>query len=426
MYKIQNILGILFIFLLFIPFACADAKVLWKKEVNSNINIRGIDYINMRNKGFEVLVSNPAIINILFDGSLESIKNIQTPSSDGMIYDFTKITDNNFLFASVSTDYVRYMTYTSSLRLIKMNETGVHEWEKVFTYDVNDIYPWHLIETKDNGFLVSGELDEWSNDRLYSFVLKTNKDGEIQWEDIYDDGIYSFIDTIFETSEGDYIIAGGYSTDGDDSNKWIKKLDTEGKEVWMTQDGELDIMNIHDIEQANDQGIIIVARTISNFENPYSAVIKLDYGGNLEWIKKHDLKLYPSIKPLIDGNYVITSEGVSLIKINSTGDIIWKKNISTHGSDTEAYVEVIENNNLLFTKNDYFVFSKTEILKNKTYKSYKDGKVEERILPLVDSRHLWVTKIREIEFKPSFYIFISLLIIISITITYLLLLHKKK
>ena len=122
---------------------------------------------------------------------------------------------------------------------------------------------------------------------------------EIEWQKSLGGSGVDFALSIQQTSDGGYIVAGySESTDGDITGNhgsydfWIVKLDPAGDLLWQKSLGGLGIDLAESIQQTSDGGYIVAGRSESNDDdvtgNHGSAdfwIVKLDSDGDLIWQK---------------------------------------------------------------------------------------------------------------------------------------------
>ncbi len=223
-----------------------------------------------------------------------------------------------------------------------------------------------------------GERDIW--------IIKLDSSGNIQWQKALGGSDDDWANGIQQTSDGGYIVAGGtYSNDGDVSgsgyhgkgDSWIVKLDSSGNIQWQKALGGSDDDWANSIQQTSDEGYIVAGWTASNdgdvsgwhegydsHDYPYSDcwVVKLDKDGNIEWKKALGGSggdgAY-SIQQTSDGGYIVAGWTASndgdvsgwheghneyniaysdywVVKLDSSGNIEWQKALGGSGWD-EAY-----------------------------------------------------------------------------------------
>lgn len=129
--------------------------------------------------------------------------------------------------------------------IIKMDANGELEWQRLFGGSAIDIAK-SVITTSDGGYIVAGYTE--SNDfdvvgnhgREDCWIIKLDSQGSIEWKKCYGGTQDDYCDTIIQTSDGGYAVAGfSGSTDGNVSiaspseGCWILKLDTTGNISWQ-------------------------------------------------------------------------------------------------------------------------------------------------------------------------------------------------
>ena len=160
--------------------------------------------------------------------------------------------------------------------VVKLSPNGELEWQKMLGSTSldrpNDIYP-----TNDGGYIVVGiaswnDGDVTGNHGGYDYwVVKLNGLGEIEWQKSLGGSKEDYAQSVQQTSDNGYIIAGSSpSTDGDlFSNHggvdfWIVKLTNEGDLKWQKTFGGTQADRAISIQQSSDGGFIIAGLTQSN------------------------------------------------------------------------------------------------------------------------------------------------------------------
>lgn len=162
-------------------------------------------------------------------------------------------------------------------------------------------------------------------------MIKTSASGELQWEKAFGgdgDDVAPSVDT---TDDGRYIIIGyTNSFEARDYDPYLIKLDGDGDTQWTRTFGEVAEDRIITGEQTADGGYILVGRTRSFGTGNYDAyLVKIDSTGNPEWTKNvggpRDDTGY-GLAQTRDGGYVLAgytvssaggSSDVSLIKVSA-------------------------------------------------------------------------------------------------------------
>ena len=269
----------------------------------------------------------------------------------------------------------------------KLDSNGSISWEYSYGFAGSDT-PNSIIQTRDNGFLLTGVLDVSASNGQGNrqsttsqrhaggdyWVIKLNASGEREWSNYYGG---SFTDTAYDaiqTEDNSYIIVG--SSDSDDvdiSNTngsydfWATKISSTGSLIWEKSFGGSEIDEARAITSSNDGNYLIVGDTRSDdlniSQNAGAAdlwVIKITPQGSLLWEKTiggTNFDVGRSISKTQDNGFLIsgssrssdgnliTNKGLNdawVLKIDRAGDIKWHKSIG--GSETDFFYDSVELN----------------------------------------------------------------------------------
>jgi len=256
-------------------------------------------------------------------------------------------------------------------------------------------YDWaySIQQTSDSGFIVAGwtksndgDVSRWHEgyDDDYGeptsdyWVVKLNSAGNIEWQKSLGGSGSDEAHSIQQASDGGFIVAGYTdSNDGDvsghhghigSSDYWVVKLNSAGEIIWQKCLGGSRGDYANSIQQTSDGGFIMAGATESNdgdvngwhvgyirdFPLPDYWVVKLDSSGNIEWQKclgGSDWDGAYSIQQTTNGGFIVAGYSRSndgdvsgnhggydwwVVKLNSSGDIVWQKCLGG-GSEDWAY-----------------------------------------------------------------------------------------
>lgn len=224
--------------------------------------------------------------------------------------------------------------------------------------------------TYSNNVNVSGNHSTTTAD-LWS--LKIDSVGNIVWQKCLGGTGNEWGAIIHQTNDGGYIVAGdSKSNNGDVSGHhgslstqdyWVVKLDTARNIQWQKSLGGTSDDVLNSIEQTNDGGYIIAGSSMSNNgdvtnnhgNNDYW-IVKLDTSGNIQWQKclggtGDDQAM--EIHQTSDGGYIVTGESASangnvtannggydfwIVKLDTVGNIQWQKSIGGTGTDVSSSI----------------------------------------------------------------------------------------
>ncbi|MCK9289988.1 MAG: T9SS type A sorting domain-containing protein [Bacteroidales bacterium] len=205
---------------------------------------------------------------------------------------------------------------------------------------------------------------------LFSVTLLYAQVPEVEWQKSLGGSSYDLANSIWQTTDGGYIVAGySYSNDGDvsgnhgESDYWIVKLDDTGTILWQKSLGGSDWEEANSIQQTSDEGYILAGFSYSN-DGDVSGnhgegdiwIVKLDSNGDIQWQKtlggSQDEWLY-SMQQTTDGGFIVSGYSYSndgdvsenhgdsdywIIKLSADGTIQWEK--SYGGSEGDYATEI--------------------------------------------------------------------------------------
>ena len=213
------------------------------------------------------------------------------------------------------------------------------KWVKSFGTSGND-YGNSVQETSEGDFIVAGK-----SGRIPSvFVVKTNSLGEKIWENLYGTGPGDRGQYIIERQDIGFLIVGKENPNNADDNLCLINIDTDGSEVWHSLYGGGSSDGGNHVSEVSGGGFIIAGSTKSygngNWDDMW--LVKTSTGGSMEWQKTYGGN-YTEI-----GNYVHEKVGGGYIITGSTESIgqglydIWV--VSTDYTGNEIYSQTFGGN----------------------------------------------------------------------------------
>jgi len=271
------------------------------------------------------------------------------------------------------------------LWILKLDSNGDIEWQKAYglshddrTYDKPDI----IHQTSDGGYIVTCSSKSFSAGENDIWILKLSSNGDIEWQKIYGGNSWDNPNSICQTIDGGYIVAGFTQSFGDDNDYWVLKLSSYGNIEWQKIYNGGWHEHARTIWQTDDEGYIVAGNSYSFTGSLQSDIwiLKLSSNGDIEWQKtyggsKEDVPY--SIQQTSDGGYIVGGEtnsfGVGyydiwILKLSSNGDIEWQNTYGDSFSDNSATIK--ETSDGGYIVRSWF---------------YKAGKREGRVLKLFSS-----------------------------------------
>ncbi|TAJ43968.1 PKD domain-containing protein [Methanofollis fontis] len=265
---------------------------------------------------------------------------------------------------SLTVDNANWQDTTTKTDFISVTEPdgSAIVWQRCLGGSSRD-YAYSIQQTSDGGYVVAGVTESTDGDvsgnhgNEDAWVVKLDAAGNRVWQRCLGGSSGDYAESIRQTSDGGYIVAGfTYSTDGDVSGNhggadiWVVKLDAAGNRVWQRCLGGASDDRAFNILQTADGGYIVASYTystdgdVSGNHGSYDAwVVKLDAAGNRIWQRglggaSDDRAL--SIQQMADGGYVVagvtwsTDGDVSgnhgdsdawVVKLDAAGSMVWQR-----------------------------------------------------------------------------------------------------
>ena len=183
---------------------------------------------------------------------------------------------------SFGAGYARWDCY-----LVKTDPNGNMEWNKTYGGG-NEDYGYSIIQTSDGGYAIAGQTLSFGAGSSDGWLIKTCPDGTMDWIKTYGgagwDGMFSLV----QTSDGGYAMAGFTGTVLVE-DFWVVKTDANGIVQWDLTFGGAGRDILRSLAQTGDEGYVAVGYT-SPFPppGPFDAcLVKIDANGIIQWSKTY-------------------------------------------------------------------------------------------------------------------------------------------
>ena len=208
----------------------SDGRIAWQKTYGGTKSDSASSIQQTSDEGYIVVGgSNVAnedvlVLKLNSDGTVvwqktyggtksDSASSIQQTSDEGYI-----VVGNTYSFGTGSGDFW----------ILKLNSYGTVAWQKTYggtSYD----YASSIQQTSDEGYIVVGNTYSFGTGSGDFWILKLNSDGTVAWQKTYGGTSYDFANSIHQTSDGGYIVAGyTYSFGAGFCDFWVLKLLSDG------------------------------------------------------------------------------------------------------------------------------------------------------------------------------------------------------
>ena len=230
-------------------------------------------------------------------------------------YSVVQTTDGGYAMVGYSSGGV-YLVKTDPAGTLLWNKTyGGHQGRSV-------------VQAVDGGYAIAGSMAPLGTG---VYLVKTDSAGNLLWNKTYG-GLSG--NSIVQTIDGGFAIAGISLPLGDNGNDvYLVKTDSAGNLLWNKTYGGTAAEEGNSIVQTVDRGYVI-AGSSSDLGATDVYLVKTDSTGNLLWNKTYGETGYAyehgySVVQTSDGGYAIAgdsnNDGPYLVKTNSLGTMQWNK-----------------------------------------------------------------------------------------------------
>jgi hypothetical protein len=200
--------------------------------------------------------------------------------------------------------------------VVKLDSRGEISWSKCLGGNRSDIAQ-SIRQTSDGGYIVAGRTTSTNGDVTGNhgghdyWVVKLDSRGGISWSRCLGGKYTDIAQSIQQTNDGGYIVAGySYSTDGDVTGNhggydyWVVKLDSRGEIEWQKCFGGSDYDNATTIRQTSDGGYVL-----AGYSSSTNGDVTGNHGENDCWIVKLKSATVPVNGIILDPAEVTLEKG---------------------------------------------------------------------------------------------------------------------
>ena len=268
-------------------------------------------------------------------------------------YDIDQTIDGGYIVFGITSSYG---AGNDDGWLIKTDSNGNEMWNRTFGgSDLDTILSGQ--QTSDGGYILAGGTQSFGAGNSAGWFIKTDSNGEEMWRRVFDEGdsISEYFMSVYQTVDGGYIATGRRYLNENDwvhSDVWLFKTDSNGNEEWSTLIGDQYGDGGRSIFQTSDGGYIITGQSgRSEGNGDWDAVlIKTDVNGGTEWVSyfgdnTHSETGYSVVQTndegfLITGRKILHNTDLSdifLIKTDRYGNFLWTEIFRGELSDDRGY-----------------------------------------------------------------------------------------
>jgi len=257
--------------------------------------------------------------------------------------------------------------------VFRIDKNGNIKWQKTFG---GDGYDWasDAVITPEGDIIIAGLTNSFGAGYDDVWVLRLDGNGNVKWQKTYGGSSGDYARAVALAPNGDIIVVG--QTSGLDiqfqcqgicvyTGLWILRLDGNGNVKWQKAYGNGNDIHASSVKITPD-GDIIVAGSISTEGNDYDLLLlKLDEYGNIKWAKTYGGAYWESVfnsnvVVLPNGDFIVASSSASfgigyqtekviagdlwVLRINGNGDVEWQKTYGTLGEPSGIALDQSTNN----------------------------------------------------------------------------------
>ena len=175
--------------------------------------------------------------------------------------------------------------------LLKTDKDGKQEWFKTYGSAGNEVALDVIPRQDSSGFLVTGYTDTLGKGKDDIFVIKTDAQGNIVWEQTYGDTLNERPGGIIQTQDGNYVV-GGYTESFGASGKevYLFKINGSGAVQWDYRFDNSDSFVCNDLIQDQSGNLVLTgyARSQSSFSSGVDDdvyALKTSSAGSIKWFE---------------------------------------------------------------------------------------------------------------------------------------------
>ncbi|MFW6119988.1 MAG: hypothetical protein ACOC80_03690 [Petrotogales bacterium] len=196
-------------------------------------------------------------------------------------YSVQQTTDGGYIVAGAYTYMGPPGTYDAWL--IKTNSSGIMQWDKKFGGSYSD-HAYSVQQTTDGGYIVAGSTDP-TNSNVEVYLIKTDSSGVATWTKSFGGTNTDIGQSVQQTTDGGYTVTGWTDSIGAGlTDVYLIKTDSSGVATWTKTFGGTNYDDGRSVWQTSEGGYIVAGSTLSfgaGFSDVY--LIKTDATGNEQW-----------------------------------------------------------------------------------------------------------------------------------------------
>lgn len=233
---------------------------------------------------------------------------------------------------------------SNDIYIVKTDKDGDTLWSRIYGLPDREDMGNSIKMMADSGLIICGSITIGSKGNWDIYILKLNANGDSLWSRAWGSQYNEGAESIIESFDGSYIIAGYKSEPGNPIRGFIEELDSVGSPIWSKYIGNPDESSFPEhMVKCADSGFIIAGAFDSTGTGAYGypMLCKYDKIGNLQWLQTY---------PIIDQDTFRTGKAIHVCESSSGGFVYTGFEYSPNGRTNLIIYAVNPNGNLSWRK----------------------------------------------------------------------------
>jgi beta-propeller uncharacterized protein DUF5122 len=287
------------------------------------------------------------IIKLSSSGLLQWSRSIGGPNYEGAFF-IVQTSDGGYAAAGGTASFG---AGNNDFYIVKLDSAGNMQWNKTVGGIYEDV-AFAIIQSTDGGYAIAGYTYSFGAGDRDFYIVKLDASGNLQWNRTIGGMYYEYGETLIQTSDGGYAVAGfTYSFGAGNGDFYIVKLDSGGSLLWSKTIGGTQPDYCLSIIQTTDGGYAAAGPSSSygGGDNDFY-IVKLDGSGSFQWTRTFGgsgLDYAESVIQTTDGGYAVAgltysfgagNKDMYIVRLDSSGNLLWNRAI---GGPNYDYAESI-------------------------------------------------------------------------------------
>ena len=181
-----------------------------------------------------------------------------------LAYSVQQTSDKGYIVAGATWSFGADIDNDGDFWLIKTDKNGNKEWDKILGGEGRD-WAYSVQQTSDKGYIIAGSKSFGAGNEDF-WLVKTDSNGNKEWDKTFGGSYYDEARSVQQTSDGGYIVAGYIgrnSFGGGNGDFLLVKTDSNGNKEWDKTFGGSNYDFANSVQQTSDGGYIVAGITRS-------------------------------------------------------------------------------------------------------------------------------------------------------------------